>query len=121
VRAPERYRGEVEPLDPIAGHIPGAVNLPVGLVLEGDGRLRDASQLAALFADAGIDSTTPVATYCGSGITAAHAALALAEVGIEASVFPGSWSQWSNTPGRPVAVGSLPSGDVLPNSEGENA
>lgn len=108
VRAPERYRGETEPLDPIAGHIPGAVNLPTAVHLASDGTLLDLETLQASIAAAGISAGTPVAAYCGSGITAAHTALVLAEVGIEAKVFPGSWSQWSNTPGRPVATGPLP-------------
>ncbi|MCS3844356.1 sulfurtransferase [Microbacterium sp. AK031] len=104
VRAPERFRGETEPLDPIAGHIPGAVNLPTGKHVAGDGTLLDLEALKKNFADAGIDDGTPVATYCGSGITAAHTALVLAEAGIDAKIFHGSWSQWSNTPGRAVAT-----------------
>lgn len=108
VRAPERYRGETEPLDPVAGHIPGAVNLPMAAHLDAEGRILDVQTLQATFAAAGVDGDTPVAAYCGSGITAAHTALVLDEVGIEAKVFPGSWSQWSNTRGRPVAVGEQP-------------
>jgi len=105
VRAPERYRGESEPLDPVAGHIPGAINLPTSVHLDSDGRLLDAETLRAQFAQAGVTADTPVAAYCGSGVTAAHTALALAEAGLEAKLFPGSWSQWSNTSGRPVATG----------------
>lgn len=105
VRAPERFRGEVEPLDPIAGHIPGAVNLPTGGHVASDGTLLDLETLKKSFADAGIGDGTAVAAYCGSGITAAHTALVLAEAGIPAKIFHGSWSQWSNTPGRPVATG----------------
>ncbi|MFK3834940.1 sulfurtransferase [Microbacterium sp. NPDC087868] len=108
VRAPERYRGETEPLDPIAGHIPGAVNLPTMLHLDADGRILDAATVRANLATVGIAEGTHVAAYCGSGVTAAHTALVLDEVGIEAKVFPGSWSQWSNTPGRPVATGDQP-------------
>ncbi|MGM7670351.1 sulfurtransferase [Microbacterium sp. A93] len=104
-RAPERFRGEIEPLDPIAGHIPGAMNLPMGVHLREDGTLRDLDSLRRNFADVGIGNETPVAAYCGSGITAAHTALVLAEVGIDAKIFHGSWSQWSNTPGRPIAKG----------------
>lgn len=110
VRAAERYRGDVEPLDPIAGHIPGAINLPVVELQSGDGTLRDPEELRARFADAGVEAATPVAAYCGSGVTAAYAALALSEAGIEPLVFTGSWSQWSNTVGRPVAVGAAPAG-----------
>ena len=108
-RAPERYRGEVEPLDPAAGHIPGARNLPAAAVLDG-GRFRDADALRAAFADVGATPGTPVAAYCGSGITAAHTALAGELAGIEVSVYPGSWSAWSNTAGRPVATGAEPGG-----------
>lgn len=106
VRAPERFRGEIEPIDPIAGHIPGAVNLPTTAHVAQDGTLRDRDTLRKTFAAAGIDDATDVAAYCGSGITAAHTALALAEAGIAAKIFHGSWSQWSNSPSRPVATGA---------------
>ena len=105
VRAPERYRGEVEPMDPVAGHIPGAVNLPTTAHLREDGTLRSPEEIRATLAEVGIDQVAPIAVYCGSGVTAAHTALALAEAGIDAKVFHGSWSAWSNTPGRPVATG----------------
>ncbi|KNY04124.1 sulfurtransferase [Microbacterium sp. GCS4] len=108
VRAPERYRGEVEPLDPQAGHIPGAVNLPTVLHFDSAGRILDHDTVRATFAQAGVTEGAAVAAYCGSGVTAAHTALVLDEIGIAAKVFPGSWSQWSNTPGRPVAVGDQP-------------
>lgn len=108
VRAAERYRGESEPLDPVAGHIPGAVNLPMAAHLDPEGKLLDLHTLRASFAGVGVTDGTPVAAYCGSGVTAAHTALVLDEIGIRAKVFPGSWSQWSNTPGRPVAVGEQP-------------
>lgn len=113
VRAPERYRGDVEPLDPIAGHIPGAINLPTGVHLNA-GRFHEPAVIRASFASAGITPGVPAAAYCGSGITAAHTALAGAIAGIDVTVFPGSWSQWSNTRGRPVATGSTPSGAVSP-------
>lgn len=108
VRAAERYRGDVEPLDPQAGHIPGAVNLPTVLHFDATGRILDHDTVRATFAEAGVTEGTPVAAYCGSGVTAAHTALVLDEIGIAAKVFPGSWSQWSNIPGRPVAVGEQP-------------
>lgn len=108
VRAPERYRGEVESLDPQAGHIPGAVNLPTVLHFDAEGRILDHDAIRESFARVGVTEGTPVAAYCGSGVTAAHTALVLDEIGIAARVFPGSWSQWSNTPGRPVAVGDRP-------------
>lgn len=103
-RAPERYRGDTEPIDPVAGHIPGARNLPASALLD-DGRFRDPSELVAAFAAVGATRGVPVAAYCGSGVTAAHTALAGALAGIEVTVYPGSWSEWSNTPGRPVASG----------------
>lgn len=111
VRAPERYRGDVEPLDPAAGHIPGAVNLPTTTHLEG-GRFRDPRELRAAFEAVGATDGTRVAAYCGSGITAAHTALAGALAGIDIAVYPGSWSQWSNTRGRLVATGPTPAGRV---------
>lgn len=110
-RAPERYRGEVEPLDPIAGHIPGAVNVPMAAVLNADGTVKDAAALRDVFASVGVREGVPVAAYCGSGITAAHTALVLGELGIDAAVYSGSWSAWSNTPGRAVATGPEPGGD----------
>ena len=103
-RAPERYRGETEPIDPKAGHIPGAVNAPTGANLDEEGRFRSAAELRARFASLGVTAETPVAAYCGSGVTAAHEVAALAIAGIDAALYPGSWSQWSNTD-RPVATG----------------
>lgn len=111
-RAPERYRGDVEPMDPIAGHIPGAVNVPFGALVN-EGRLRPVGELREVFAAARVEDGVLVAAYCGSGVTAAHTALALAELGIRASIFPGSWSAWSNTPGRPIALGDTPAADVV--------
>lgn len=108
VRAPERYRGETEPLDPVAGHIPGALNLPTLRHLDADGTILDPDSIRATIAELGVTAGTPVAAYCGSGVTAAHTAMVLAEAGVDAKVFPGSWSQWSNTSGRPVAIGSEP-------------
>jgi thiosulfate/3-mercaptopyruvate sulfurtransferase len=103
-RAAERYRGETEPVDPVAGHIPGARNLPIGRVLTDDGRFRSASEIAVAFDVAGADGSMPIAAYCGSGITAAQLALAGAIAGREVTVYPGSWSAWSNTPGLPIAT-----------------
>jgi len=104
-RAPERYRGESEPLDPVAGHIPGALNLPIGLVLTEDARFRSASEIATAFDAVGASAATPIAAYCGSGITAAQLALAGAIIDRDVTVYPGSWSAWSNTEGLPVATG----------------
>lgn len=103
-RAAERYRGETEPFDPIPGHIPGARNLPIGRMLTADGRFLSASEIAAAFDDAGADGSMPIAAYCGSGITAAQLALAGTIAGRDVTVYPGSWSAWSNTPGLPVAT-----------------
>lgn len=111
-RAAERFRGDVEPLDPIAGHIPGAVNVPMAELLQDDGTVKDAAALRTAFARAGVEPGVPVAAYCGSGVTAAHTALVLAELGLDAAIFPGSWSAWSNTPGRPIAVGGGGSAEV---------
>lgn len=108
VRAPERYRGETEPYDPVAGHIPGALNVPMAVHLDPEGKILDQATLRQTFADVGVTPGVPVAAYCGSGVTAAHTALIADEVGIPLKVFPGSWSQWSNTPGRPVATGDQP-------------
>src|SRR5690606_3347608 len=93
VRAPARFRGDVEPMDPIAGHIPGAINLPTTAHVRDDGTLQGLDELRARFAAAGVISGVEVGAYCGSGITAAHTALVLTETGIEAKIFHGSWSQ----------------------------
>jgi len=105
-RAPERFRGEVEPIDPVAGHIPGAVNVPTSTNLRVDGRFRSAGELRALYAAAGVAGDEPVAAYCGSGVTAAHDVLALEVAGIPAALYPGSWSAWIRDPARPVATGA---------------
>ena len=107
-RAADRYRGDSEPYDPVGGHIPGARNLPEPVHFDAQGRILDRETILASFAEVGVAPGTTVAAYCGSGVTAAHTALVLHEVGIDAKVFPGSWSQWSNTPGRPVATGDQP-------------
>jgi thiosulfate/3-mercaptopyruvate sulfurtransferase len=107
-RAAERYRGEVEPVDPAAGHIPGAVSAPSVDNVTADGRLRPPAELAARFAGLGIAPEVTVAAYCGSGVTAAHEVLALEAAGIRAALYPGSWSEWSADPGRPVATGPDP-------------
>lgn len=105
-RAPERYAGRVEPVDPRAGHVPGAVSAPTAQNLAADGTFLDAAALRARFDALGIrPDGAPVAVYCGSGVTAAHEVAALASVGVTAALYPGSWSQWSHDPGRPVATG----------------
>lgn len=104
-RAGERFRGEQEPVDPKAGHIPGAVSAPTMENLGQDRRFRPAADLRRRFGALGADQGR-VAVYCGSGITAAHEIAALDIAGISASLFPGSWSQWSTTEGLPVATGA---------------
>jgi thiosulfate/3-mercaptopyruvate sulfurtransferase len=104
-RAEERYRGEVEPVDPRAGHIPGAVNAPTTGNVGPDGRFLSRDALRARFAALGVVDAVPVAAYCGSGVTAAHEAVALTLAGFAPVLYPGSWSQWSNHPTRPVATG----------------
>ncbi|MEU1802773.1 sulfurtransferase [Streptomyces sp. NPDC019937] len=107
-RAAERYRGETEPVDPRAGHIPGARSAPTGDNLTPDGTFHSVEELTRRFAALGVDGTTRVGVYCGSGVTAAHTAVALARVGVTAALYPGSWSAWSADTARPAAVGSAP-------------
>lgn len=104
-RAPERYRGDTEPLDAQAGHIPGARNRFFKLNLDEAGRFKPASVLRAEWAELlGADAITSVVHQCGSGVTACHNILAMAVAGIGGSVlYPGSWSEWSGDPRRPVA------------------
>jgi thiosulfate/3-mercaptopyruvate sulfurtransferase len=109
-RAAERYRGETEPIDRVAGHIPGAVNVPTSANLTEDGHFRPAEELRELYGGVG---ATPeagergeVAAYCGSGVTAAHDILAMEVAGIHGvALYPGSWSGWITDPSRPVATG----------------
>jgi thiosulfate/3-mercaptopyruvate sulfurtransferase len=107
-RAGERYRGEVEPVDSQAGHIPGAVSAPTADNLTGDGAFAAAETLRARFAGLGAVPGGAVGVYCGSGVTAAHAIAALRIAGIDAALYPGSWSAWSADPQRPVATGPEP-------------
>jgi thiosulfate/3-mercaptopyruvate sulfurtransferase len=104
-RAPERFAGEVEPMDKVAGHIPGAVNAPTTGNVTGDGHFLAADELRKRFAELGADGSGEVGVYCGSGVTAAHEALALEIAGIEAPVYVGSWSEWITDPSRPIATG----------------
>jgi thiosulfate/3-mercaptopyruvate sulfurtransferase len=106
-RAGERYRGEQEPVDPRAGHIPGAVSAPTNENLAAAGRFLAPEELAARFKALGA-AEAPVGVYCGSGVTASHEIAALAVAGIQAALYPGSWSQWSNHPDRPAATGPDP-------------
>ncbi|MFF3065160.1 sulfurtransferase [Oerskovia sp. NPDC057915] len=107
-RAGERFRGEVEPVDPRAGHVPGAVSAPTTGNLGPGGRFLDEAALRDRFAGLGLGDGTHgrVGVYCGSGVTAAHEVAALATIGVDAALYAGSWSQWSNDETRPVATGA---------------
>ncbi|SCG71191.1 sulfurtransferase [Micromonospora coxensis] len=108
VRAAPRYRGEMEPIDPVAGHVPGAVNLPAPQYVT-DGRFPSAEALRERFAAVGVTGDAPVGAYCGSGVTAAQAVLALHLAGRpDAALYVGSWSEWVADPSRPVATGETP-------------
>ena len=122
-RAPARYRGQAEPIDRVAGHIPGALSAPTAENVTTEGRFRQVAELRARFADLGIKAAADgaanpgaanpgaaerVGVYCGSGVTAAHELLALTLAGIPAALYVGSWSDWITDPSRPVATGPLP-------------
>ncbi|MFE9438516.1 sulfurtransferase [Streptomyces sp. NPDC006602] len=107
-RAAERYRGEVEPVDPRAGHIPGAVSAPTGENLAADGTFLPSEELRKRFEEKGAGGASRIAVYCGSGVTAAHQIAALELAGFEAVLFAGSWSAWSADPARPAAKGNRP-------------
>jgi thiosulfate/3-mercaptopyruvate sulfurtransferase len=102
-RAHERYSGFVEPVDPIAGHIPGARNRPTTENVDPSGCFLESATLRAAFERLGIGDGVRVAAYCGSGVTAAHEVLALELAGYHAALYPGSWSEWITDPDRPVA------------------
>jgi thiosulfate/3-mercaptopyruvate sulfurtransferase len=107
-RAPERYRGEVEPVDKRAGHIPGAVNAPFSGNLK-DGRFRPSEELRAIYQRLGAGRASEVIASCGSGVTACHTLLALEIAGVpDAKLYVGSWSDWSNQPDAPIATGDDP-------------
>jgi thiosulfate/3-mercaptopyruvate sulfurtransferase len=122
-RAPARYRGEIEPVDPVAGHIPGALSAPTAENVTATGKFRPADELRARFAALGVrfdepaaaaDGAEPAAVgaYCGSGVTAAHEVLALELAGAPAALYIGSWSDWIADESRPVATGPQPGGAV---------
>jgi thiosulfate/3-mercaptopyruvate sulfurtransferase len=113
-RAGERYRGEVEPVDPAAGHIPGAVSAPTAANVGPDGRFLPPEELRRRFQGLGVTPgqegalALDVGAYCGSGVTAAHEVLALELAGVPASLYVGSWSAWTADPSRPIATGADP-------------
>jgi thiosulfate/3-mercaptopyruvate sulfurtransferase len=108
VRTAERYSGENEPIDPVAGHIPGALNLPWKSLVDADGRFLPPAEIARLYAEA--VGTAAAVLYCGSGVTATHSVVALESAGLTAALYPGSWSEWISDPSRPIATGTDPQG-----------
>jgi thiosulfate/3-mercaptopyruvate sulfurtransferase len=117
-RAPERYSGEVEPLDPVGGHIPGAGNLPASQTLTTGGHQLPPDELRARFASFGIGENTLVGAYCGSGVAASQGILALQIAGLDGALYVGSWSEWVSDPSRPVATGPEP-GEYPPRTPDE--
>ena len=105
VRTAERFRGDMEPIDPVSGHIPGSVNLPMALLQHSDGTFRSAAQIRAELAAIGVDPSAALGTSCGSGVTATQMTLALHQANIESVPYIGSWSEWITDPSRPVATG----------------
>jgi thiosulfate/3-mercaptopyruvate sulfurtransferase len=103
-RAPERYRGEVEPIDPRPGHIPGAVNAPWATTVQPDGRLLEPAAARARYDELGAGPDASVVAYCGSGVTACHLLLTRAAAGLSpGQLYAGSWSAWCSDPARPVS------------------
>jgi thiosulfate/3-mercaptopyruvate sulfurtransferase len=113
-RAPERYRGEMEPIDPVAGHIPGARNLPAVSLLDKDKRFLPIPRLRERLQEAaGGRKPEELAAYCGSGVTGCHLVLAYEAAGLGSiRLYPGSWSEWIRDPKRPVAKGDDPDHDA---------
>lgn len=108
VRAPTYYRGRTSRLDLSEGHIPGAINIPTISHITSEGLLRRPEEILATLARSGVIPGRPITLYCGTGMAAAHSALALATAGIDTRIYAGSWGQWSLSPGRPVALGRTP-------------
>jgi len=103
-RSPDRFSGEYEPVDPQAGHIPGATNLPFANNLTSNGYFQSPGELRERFEGAGCGSEQSTVMYCGSGVSACHNLLAFEHAGLgKARLYAGSWSQWSNSDGRPVS------------------
>jgi thiosulfate/3-mercaptopyruvate sulfurtransferase len=105
-RTGERFRGETEPIDPVAGHIPGARNAPAAGNLAADGTYLSAEELRERYEALGVAHGVAVGAYCGSGISAAQDVVALQLAGYSAALYPGSWSAWCADPRRPVATGT---------------
>jgi thiosulfate/3-mercaptopyruvate sulfurtransferase len=112
-RASERYEGRVEPVDPQAGHFPGARSAPYADNLRGDGRMKSPAELRDYYQALGADAAERIVCYCGSGVSAAHDIFALLLAGrADALLYEGSWSDWSSDPTRPVATGPEPGKDA---------
>ncbi len=109
VRVPERYQGKIEPIDPLAGHVPGAKNAPIQGNLRPDQRFLAHVELRRRFEELGAKEGTTIVSYCGSGVNACQSIFALHLAGFKDTLlYEGSWSDWSSTPGRPVATGAAP-------------
>lgn len=118
-RAEERYRGEIEPVDPRAGHIPGAVSAPTTGNVDGAGRFLPPAELRRRFESLGITDDSWVGVYCGSGVTAAHQVAALELAGFRAALYPGSFSEWSSNANLTVVTGPEPGGGPAEWKHGE--
>lgn len=112
VRAPQQYRGQVSGLEAVAGHIPGAINIPTVTHIDSRGRLLSPDRIRETLRSHGLEPGTPVIVYCNNGIASAHSALAFESAGYRPQLYPGGWSQWSRSPGRPIAIGRTPA-DVI--------
>jgi thiosulfate/3-mercaptopyruvate sulfurtransferase len=108
-RAPERFRGESEPIDPRPGHIPGARNVPTGANLDAQGLFKTAAELRRQYQLEGVSEVAVPIVYCGSGVSACHDLLALEQAGFSGRLFVGSWSQWSADRSRPAELGEASS------------
>jgi thiosulfate/3-mercaptopyruvate sulfurtransferase len=108
VRAPERYEGKVEPIDPRAGHVPGAKSAPIAANLADDQRFKTPADLRELFSQLGAAQASKVVCYCGSGVNACQSIFALQLAGFSSVLYEGSWSDWSSQPDRPMATGPDP-------------
>lgn len=105
VRTGERFRGEAEPVDPVAGHVPGASSAPAAGNVDQSGRFLTPAALTDRFRALGVGDGARVAAYCGSGVAAAQTVLALATTGVPVALYVGSWSEWVADSERPVATG----------------
>jgi thiosulfate/3-mercaptopyruvate sulfurtransferase len=118
-REPARYSGQAEPLDPVAGHIPGAISLPTSGNLASNGRFLPSTELRARFHENGLEGRDPIVVYCGSGVAAAHELVALQVAGLEGVIYPPSWSGWIADPARPVAIGESPLRSIAAINDGK--